>query len=145
MTPLWFWEYLPPPTQVLEPQYVVGSKDEFVALHTDEIVERHTDEIVERHKDKVVARQRELERKKAEAVRRAQGELPVAAKSAIDTYLHCNPAAKSGWIAKELQENPATRVFRLGRGGRPVRKDGKPVLMTRSHLARKITSYRDRG
>jgi len=110
-----------PPTQVLQPLYVVGSDKERV--------------------DK----QRELDRKAGVEKRRAQGRLSDAAQTAIDELLHRHPNASSHRIAELMQGDSATAVLRLGKRGKPVLKDGKPVLMTAAHLARKITRYRPRA
>jgi hypothetical protein len=144
----------PPPAQVLGPPLLADEEQLFppeqvlatYALQTPPLEERNETEVKAEVKAEILElqkQQRALERKKAEDARRAQGQLPEAARTAIDEYLANKPDVGSLWIARQVQANPATMVPHLKRGGKPMLKDGKPVPMTVSHLARKITRYRE--
>jgi hypothetical protein len=95
------------PAQVLRPRYVVASDDE------------------------TVARQRELDRKKAEDKRRAQGRLPDAARTLIDD----NKDEKASTLATWLQGKSETKML-----AGVTLPNGKPMLVT--SLAKKISRYR---
>jgi hypothetical protein len=115
---LWFWAWYPPEQMVT------------IELRPPPVLDPD-----------VVEMQRDLDRKAAAEARRAQGQLSEAARAAIDKLERHPGGASSHWIAEQMQNNPATAVVRLKRE-KPMLKDGKPVLMTVEHLARKITGYR---
>ena len=108
-----------PPTQYLRPELMV---------------EETEDEVLKRRRArgrKIGAERRHLDAQLTEDL------------AAIDADRGRHPNANSTQIAGRLQRNPATAVPRRKRG-KPVLKDGKPVLLTVKVLARKITRARAR-
>jgi hypothetical protein len=100
-----------PPTQVLQPSFVVDPD--------------------------AVNMQRELDRKRAAEKKHLDAQLTVRDLAVITVYRRDHPVAKNKTIAEAIQRNPKTQISKR-RKGKPVLKDGKPQLLSVSALRRKI-------